>query len=156
MKNWKVRVWCSLFHFFHVFLQDFKFWYVNRKAFGASLLYWVDFTLFNKESSPWKKVQTLFIWWVEFNLTLLLVGLIFAQKKIYPTHSNRHFFKKEMKKKIITKNKPFSCSFSLDVWIEPRMPQDRSWRSLLIYPFRFKTHLQKSHSNGSNKSHGQF
>ena len=25
-------------------LQDFKFWYVNRKAFGASFLHWVDFT----------------------------------------------------------------------------------------------------------------
>ena len=28
-------------------LQDFKFWYVNRKAFGESFLYWVDFTRFS-------------------------------------------------------------------------------------------------------------
>ena len=26
-------------------LQDFKFWYVNHKAFGASFLYWVDFMI---------------------------------------------------------------------------------------------------------------
>ena len=29
--------------FFSCDLQDFKFLYVNRKAFGASFLYWVDF-----------------------------------------------------------------------------------------------------------------
>ena len=28
---------------FSCFLKDFKFWCVNRKAFGASFLYWVDF-----------------------------------------------------------------------------------------------------------------
>ena len=26
-------------------LQDFKFWYVNRKAFVTSFLYWVDFII---------------------------------------------------------------------------------------------------------------
>ena len=45
MRNWKLRVWCSLFHFFSCDLQDFKFSYVNCKAFGASFLFWVDFTL---------------------------------------------------------------------------------------------------------------
>ena len=34
--------WCFLFYFSCCF-QDFKFWYVNRKAFGASFLFWVDF-----------------------------------------------------------------------------------------------------------------
>jgi hypothetical protein len=29
--------------FFSCNLQDFKFWYVNRKEFGTSFLYWVDF-----------------------------------------------------------------------------------------------------------------
>ena len=29
--------------FFVCDLQDFKFWYVNRKEFEASFLYWVDF-----------------------------------------------------------------------------------------------------------------
>ena len=29
--------------FFSCDLQDFQFWYVNRKAFDASFLYWVDF-----------------------------------------------------------------------------------------------------------------
>ena len=45
VKNWKLRVWCSLFHFFSCDLQDFKFWYVNHKTFGASVLCWVDFTM---------------------------------------------------------------------------------------------------------------
>ena len=31
--------------FFSCNLQDLKFWYVNRKVFGASFLYWVDFTV---------------------------------------------------------------------------------------------------------------
>ena len=31
-------------------LQDFEFWYVNSRAFGASFLYWVDFT--------WEVVET--------------------------------------------------------------------------------------------------
>ena len=31
--------------FFSCDLQDFKFWYVNRKAFGARFLYWVDFII---------------------------------------------------------------------------------------------------------------
>ena len=30
--------------FFSWDLQDFKFWYVNRKAFSARFLYWVDIT----------------------------------------------------------------------------------------------------------------
>ena len=30
--------------FFSCALQDFKFKYANLKAFGASFLYWVDFT----------------------------------------------------------------------------------------------------------------
>ena len=34
--------------FFHVILQDFKFWYMNRKAFGTSFLYWVDFTIWQR------------------------------------------------------------------------------------------------------------
>ena len=38
VKNWKLR-----FYFFSCDLQDFQFWYVNRKAFGASFLYLVDF-----------------------------------------------------------------------------------------------------------------
>ena len=33
--------------FFSRDLQDFEFWYVNRKAFGASFLYWVDFNSTN-------------------------------------------------------------------------------------------------------------
>ena len=33
------------FWFFSCDLKDFKFWYVNRKAFGASSFYWVDFIL---------------------------------------------------------------------------------------------------------------
>ena len=32
--------------FFACDLQDFKFWYVNRKAFGASFLHLVDFNRF--------------------------------------------------------------------------------------------------------------
>ena len=32
--------------FFSCDLQDFKFLYVNRKAFVASFLYWVDFTVY--------------------------------------------------------------------------------------------------------------
>ena len=43
MKNWKLRVWCSLFYFFHVIGKISNFNNVNRKAFGASFLYWVDF-----------------------------------------------------------------------------------------------------------------
>ena len=39
--------WCFLFCF-SCGLQDFKFWYVNRKAFAASFLYWVDFTSHRK------------------------------------------------------------------------------------------------------------
>ena len=31
--------------FFSCDLQDFKFWYVNRKVFGASFMYWVDFNI---------------------------------------------------------------------------------------------------------------
>ena len=30
--------------YFSCDLQDFRIWYVNRKAFDASFLYWVDFT----------------------------------------------------------------------------------------------------------------
>ena len=30
-------------------LQDFKFWFVNRKAFGIRILYWVDFTICDKK-----------------------------------------------------------------------------------------------------------
>ena len=30
--------------YFSCDLQDFKFWYVNRWAFGGSFLHWVDFT----------------------------------------------------------------------------------------------------------------
>ena len=30
-------------YFFSCELQDFKFWYENRKVFGASFLYWVYF-----------------------------------------------------------------------------------------------------------------
>ena len=34
------------YHFFMLFdLQDFKFQYVNCKAFGASFLYWVEFKI---------------------------------------------------------------------------------------------------------------
>ena len=33
----------GFFWIFSCVLQDFKFQYVNRKAFGASFLYWVDF-----------------------------------------------------------------------------------------------------------------
>ena len=40
------RFWCFLFCF-SCGLQDFKFWYVNRKAFGASFLYRVDFIKLN-------------------------------------------------------------------------------------------------------------
>ena len=38
--------------FFSCDLQDFKFWYVNRKAFGTSFLYWVDFTKIHAILSP--------------------------------------------------------------------------------------------------------
>ena len=37
-QNKKLKVWCSPCD-----LQDFKFYYVNRKAFGPSFLYWFDF-----------------------------------------------------------------------------------------------------------------
>ena len=43
-KNWKLRVW-SFFSFSSRDLQDFKFWCVNRRAFGASFLYWLDFMI---------------------------------------------------------------------------------------------------------------
>ena len=42
-KNWKLRVWCSLFHFSHLIWKISNFKNVSRKAFGASFLYWVDF-----------------------------------------------------------------------------------------------------------------
>ena len=42
MENWKLSVWFSV-SFFSCDLQDFKFKYVNRKAFGENFLYWVDF-----------------------------------------------------------------------------------------------------------------
>ena len=40
--------------FFSCDLQDFKFQYVNRKVFGASFLYWVDFTC-QQFKKNWKK-----------------------------------------------------------------------------------------------------
>ena len=40
--NW--AFWCFCF-VFSCGLKDFKFWYVNCKAFGASFLYWVDFSI---------------------------------------------------------------------------------------------------------------
>ena len=47
MKNWKPRIWC---------LQ-----YVNRKAFGESFLYWVDFT--DSFFNPKKFCQTDWTLW---------------------------------------------------------------------------------------------
>ena len=44
-ENWKIRVWSSIF-WSSCDLQDFKFWYVNRKAFSATFLYWADFIQF--------------------------------------------------------------------------------------------------------------
>ena len=43
-KKLKTKGMMSFVSSFSGDLQDFKFWYVNRKAFGASFLYWVDFT----------------------------------------------------------------------------------------------------------------
>ena len=40
-----------MFFVFTCGLQDFKFWYVNCKAFGASFLFWIDFTMLEKSVS---------------------------------------------------------------------------------------------------------
>ena len=55
-----------LFSFFSCDLQDFKFWYVNRKAFGASFFSWVYFT--QALPSSLKSVLILFIetWFYNF------------------------------------------------------------------------------------------
>ena len=42
----KSSIWMLFVLFFSCGLHDLKFWFVNRKAFGASFLYWVDFTSF--------------------------------------------------------------------------------------------------------------
>ena len=41
----KTKIMMFFISFFSCDLYDFKFWYVNRKAFGTSFLYWVDFIL---------------------------------------------------------------------------------------------------------------
>ena len=41
--------WCLLFCF-SCGLQHYKFKYMNRKAFGSSFLYWVDFTAFDSST----------------------------------------------------------------------------------------------------------
>ena len=43
--------WCFLFCFL-CGLQDFKFYYVNCKAFEAKFLYWVDFTFHSFLAGP--------------------------------------------------------------------------------------------------------
>ena len=45
IKNWKLRAWCSLFHFFHVIckISNFNMWTAKHWA-QASCTYWVDFT----------------------------------------------------------------------------------------------------------------
>ena len=60
--------WCSLFCFF-CGLQDFKFWYVNRIAFAASFLYWVDFTYY---SDMQKTYGFLMFCWKPYNHMFLL------------------------------------------------------------------------------------
>jgi hypothetical protein len=44
IKNWEVRVWCSLFHFF-IRLASFQIFKCELQSipFRASFLYWVDF-----------------------------------------------------------------------------------------------------------------
>ena len=49
-------------------LHDFKFWYVNCKAFGTSFLYWVDF----KENLQNKYIVLFFVnCWIVFNCLLI-------------------------------------------------------------------------------------
>ena len=58
VKNWKLRVWCSLFYSFYVISKITNF-NVNRKAFGTSFFYWVDFI------KPWSiQFEWILLWLV--------------------------------------------------------------------------------------------
>ena len=62
------RALFSLLYFFSWDLQNFKFWYVNCKAFGTSFLYWVDF----KENLQNKYIVLFFVnCWIVFNCLLI-------------------------------------------------------------------------------------
>ena len=75
VKNWKLRVWRSFFSFFSCDLQDFKFYYVNRKAFGTSffILYWVDF--------KWYDIHALKSFFAGKHTKLLIIEEIFVKVK---------------------------------------------------------------------------
>ena len=62
-KKLKTKSLMFFVSFFSCHLQDFKFWYVNLKAFGASFLYWVDFTVNQKAAKTLNQV----LWWTATN-----------------------------------------------------------------------------------------
>ena len=66
-------------------LQDFKFWYVNHKAFGASVLYWVDITfgIFKETPGYETKLITLDLstskksQWKYFSVMIIFLSFLF-------------------------------------------------------------------------------
>ena len=83
--------------FFSCGLQDFKFWYVNRKAFGASFLYWVDFTV---ECYCHSKFQAHFFSKLQWLENSLLLQSIWKQELSIPevlfANYNTHCYADEM------------------------------------------------------------
>ena len=77
MQNWKLRVRCSLFHFFfHVIckISNFNMW--TRKVFGPSFLYWVHFKKTTLSNLDWF-LRTEMVKEDDFKLGSSLVAWIF-------------------------------------------------------------------------------
>ena len=101
VKNWKLRVWCSLFHFFHVIckISNFNMWttkhLVQASCTELTLLAQIIVHCF-------LKIKKLHIWphcVLAWNITQPWIGSIKKQKEIEffqlcLTHEKNHWHKK--------------------------------------------------------------